>query len=180
MTQHLGRTLLVLCGAWLLASCASMSDSECRVADWNRVGLADGSNGVGESRLAAYAEDCGKAGVEPDTVAYRKGWDQGIAQYCNAANGWRAGLQGQNGRASVCVGQAGYETFARYLDAGLKVHAIQSRMDRNDSEARRLQGRLAEVKTDEEKNRIRDQLRNLDFDQLHLRTMLALERMHGP
>ena len=42
----------------LLASCESKSVSECKVADWGRVGYPDGAAGVGQSRLAAYAEDC--------------------------------------------------------------------------------------------------------------------------
>ena len=157
-----------------------MTESECRVADWKRVGHTDGGSGVSESRLASYTEDCGKIGIEPDARAYRQGWDLGIAQYCIPANGWRAGVEGHSDQASVCIGQPNYEGFSRYLQAGLQVHETQSRMNRNDDEARRLQKKLDEAKTDEDKHRIRDQLRSIDHDQFNLRTVLQLQRTNAP
>ncbi len=157
-----------------------MTESECRVADWKRVGLSDGGSGVPEGRLASYAEDCGKIGVEPDATAYRQGWDQGIAQYCTAANGWRAGLEGQSGKAAVCQGQPAFDSFSRYLQAGLQVYETQSRMSRNDDEARRLQRKLEEAKTDEDKRRVREQLRSIDREQFYLRSTLQLQRLSAP
>jgi hypothetical protein len=135
---------------------------------------------VSENRLANYSEDCGKIGIEPDAKSYRQGWDAGIAQYCVPANGWRAGVEGHSGQASVCIGQPAYEVFSRYLQAGLQVHETQGRMNRNDDEARRLQKKLEEAKTDDEKRRIREQLRSIDRDQFNLRTVLQLQRANAP
>lgn len=59
------RVLLALAAITGLAGCASMSESECRVADWGRVGYTDGARGDSESRVAAYTEDCGKIGITP-------------------------------------------------------------------------------------------------------------------
>ena len=127
----------------LLAGCESMSVSECKVADWGRVGYADGAAGVAQSRLAAYTEDCGKAGVVPQANAYRQGWDTGIQRFCTAANGWREGMLGHSGKEAVCQGQAGFEGFARYLDAGLQVYRSQEQLQRNSQEAGRLEKELA-------------------------------------
>jgi hypothetical protein len=171
---------LLLLTLLVFAGCASMNESECRVADWNRVGLSDGGSGVPEGRLASYAKDCGEIGIEPDARAYRQGWDQGIAQYCTPANGWRAGVNGQSGKAAACQGQPNYEGFSRYLQAGLQLHETQSRMNRNDSEVRRLQKKLEEAKSDDDKKRIREQLRSLDRDQFHLRNTLQFQRLSAP
>lgn len=169
-----------LLGALALAGCTSMSESECRVADWYRVGLADGSGGVMQNRLADYAEDCGKIGVDPDPIAYRKGWDQGIVHYCTPYNGWAAGVQGRGSQAAVCQGQLGYEGFSRALSAGLLVHATQSRMDRNDNEIRQLQRKLDAATSDDEKRRLREQLRALDREQAALRNTLQAQRQFAP
>ena len=101
------------------------------MADWGRVGYSDGAAGVGQSRLAAYTEDCRKSGVLPQASAYRQGWDTGILRFCTATNGWREGVQGHSGKEAICQGQAGFEGFARYLDAGLKVYRTQEQLQRN-------------------------------------------------
>jgi hypothetical protein len=171
---------LTLMATMLLAGCASMSESECRVADWGRVGFADGARGEGEKRLAAYAEDCGKIGIAPDATAYRRGWDTGIVQFCTAANGWHEGQQGRTGKMAACQGQTGYALFARYFDAGMQVHGTRAQMERNDRETSRLQKRLEASTKDDEKRRLRDELRDLDQQQFHLRNRLAQQQMLGP
>ncbi|MBK7006416.1 MAG: DUF2799 domain-containing protein [Burkholderiales bacterium] len=164
----------------LLAGCASMSESECRVADWGRVGFADGARGDSESRLAAYTEDCGKIGITPNATAYRQGWDTGIVQFCTPANGWQEGQRGHSGKLASCQGQPGYELFARYLDAGMQVYRTAEEMERNDREVNRLQKRLEESAKDDEKRKLRDELRHLDHQQFHLRNRLAQQQMLGP
>ncbi|MDD2923794.1 DUF2799 domain-containing protein [Rhodoferax sp.] len=171
-------TLLLL--TLTLAGCESMSESECRTADWGRVGLADGSRGETERRLADYTEDCGKIGVVPNARAYRQGWDNGIQRFCTAANGWREGVAGHSGKAEVCVGQAGYASFARYLDAGLQVYRTQERIQRNTQESNRLQKKLESATTDEEKRQIRRQLQDIDRDQFHLRNQMGQQQLLAP
>lgn len=174
------RTFLALSLALTLAGCASMSESQCRVADWYRVGLTDGGSGVEQTRLADYAEDCGKIGIRPDTTAYRQGWDRGILSYCTPYNGWMAGVNGQHNKASVCQGQAGHEGFAESLRAGLQVHKIKSRMAVNDNELRRLQRLLDDATKDEDKRRIRDNMRHLDREQDLLRNTLRYHMTFAP
>ena len=178
MKKH--TVLLLLPIALLLAGCESMSVSECKVADWARVGMADGARGGDERRIAAYTEDCGKVGIVPNAAAYRRGWDTGIVQFCTPANGWREGTQGHAGKASVCQGQAGFAGFARYLEAGLQVHRTQERMQRNASESERLQKKLEESKSDDEKKDLRSDLRQLDHDQVRLRKVLTEQQLLGP
>lgn len=172
--------LCAAAAATLLAGCASMSESECRVADWGRVGLADGSRGERESRLADYTEDCGKVGVVPDATAYRKGWDTGIASFCTAINGWREGMLGHTGKAAACLGQPGYEAFVRYLDAGMQVYRTRTQLEQNDSETSRLHIRLDASTNDDEKRRLRGELREIDHQQYRLRSQMAQQQMMGP
>lgn len=157
-----------------------MSESECRVADWGRVGLADASKGESESRLAAYTEDCGKIGVVPNAQAYRQGWDAGIVRFCTATNGWREGQQGHAGKDAVCQGQPGFAAFSHYFDAGMQVHRTRTQMDRAASETNHLQKRLEASANDDEKRRLREELRELDHQQFRLRNVMAQQQMLGP
>lgn len=163
-----------------LSGCESMSVSECKVADWSRVGFTDGASGTSESRLADYTEDCGKTGIVPNARAYRQGWDSGIQRYCTAANGWREGVQGRSGKESVCQGQPGYRGFARNLENGLQVHRTQEHIKRNSSEISRLEKELSNAVKDDDKKRLRESLRDLDRSQSRLRNALAEQQQMAP
>ncbi len=170
---------LVLC-ATLLGGCETMSAPQCRVADWQRVGFQDGASGSLESRLADHAESCAQAGVVPDALAYRRGWDEGIVQFCTARVGWREGTLGHSGREAACRGQAGYAVFTRYLDAGLQWQRISEALRRNSMESRRAQQRLEEAQKDEERSRLREELRHIDREQWYLRNLLNQQQMLAP
>jgi hypothetical protein len=174
--QAAGLMLLPL----LLGGCASMTETECKVADWGRVGLADGARGEPERRLATYAEDCAKTGVTPNTRAYRSGWDEGISRFCTPANGWREGLEGHADKAQVCIGQPGYEGFSRYLNAGIQVYRTQQKIRGNTQEINRLQKKLEATGTDDEKRQIRRKLQDIDQDQYHLRALMGQQQLLAP
>ncbi|TXT36647.1 MAG: hypothetical protein FD135_4113 [Comamonadaceae bacterium] len=170
---------LLLAVTWL-SGCESMSESECKIADWGRVGSNDGARGEPEGRLADYTEDCGKTGVVPNARAYREGWDIGIQRFCTATNGWREGLAGHSGKDQVCKGQAGYERFSRSLNAGLQVYRTNERIRSNTQEINRLQKKLEESKNDDEKRQIRHTMNNIDHDQFRLRSLLGQQQLLAP
>ncbi len=164
----------------VLAGCESMSESECKVADWSRTGFNDGARGEPENRLADYAQDCGKIGIRPNAQAYRQGWDAGIQRFCTAANGWREGVAGRGYKDAVCVGQPDYNLFSRYLSAGLKVYRTNDQMEKNTREINRLEKKLESKISDDEKKQVRRQLRDLDRDQQDLRFKLHQQRQMAP
>jgi len=164
----------------VLSGCKSMSESECKVADWGRVGVNDGARGEPERRLAAYTDDCGKIGVVPNAQAYRQGWDVGIKRFCTAANGWREGVEGHSDKAQVCIGQPGYQAFARYLQAGLPVYQTNERIRQNTQETYRQQKILESAASDEEKKQARRRLQDIDRDQFFQRSLLVQQQMLAP
>lgn len=163
-----------------LGGCASMSETQCQVADWQRVGLNDGANGVAESHLADYVKDCAKVGVEPDAVAYRRGWDAGIVRFCTPANGWREGTQGRHQADTVCRAQSGYQRFAYYLNAGLQFYRTGEQIRANNHEMRRLQSLLDAATKDDDKKQLRLELQQLDWEQFRLRNLLNQQRLLSP
>ena len=63
----------------VLGSCATMSKEECVAADWRVVGETDGAAGYDpQSRFAAHAKSCEKAGVVPDQTLWYQGFQVGV------------------------------------------------------------------------------------------------------
>jgi hypothetical protein len=116
----------------------------------------------------------------PTPQAYRQGWDAGILRFCTAANGWRAGVLGNSAKASVCQGQQGYEVFVHYLDAGLQVHRSNEYLRHNAAEANRIKKRMEASVNDDERKHLRAELRNIDREQFHLRTLLGQQQLLAP
>jgi len=60
-----------------LGGCVSMDASQCRSANWYDLGFRDGLYGMQRMDFV-YTEQCGKQGVQLDTAAYAKGWQEGV------------------------------------------------------------------------------------------------------
>lgn len=174
-----GSGLMLALAALGLSGCASLSESECLKADWQRYGLRDGRSGMPADRVDEHAKACGKVGVQPDAERWRQGWEQGIAQYCMPENGWRVGLRGEFDRGA-CDERPDGDQFQRLYEAGRRIHELTQQLDRNHREVQRLERELANAKTDEERKRLRAQLRELDYEQRRLRSRYDLEMLQAP
>jgi hypothetical protein len=81
--------------ALALSGCAGMGKQECRALDWRTVGYEDGAAGRGIETLTGRRQACARHGVSPDLDAYRAGRDDGLVEFCQAANGFRVGARGR-------------------------------------------------------------------------------------
>ena len=175
------KLLAIIAAAIAFTGCTSMTPTQCQVADWGRQGHTDGASGQNQSRIAAYTEDCAKAGVRPDAQIYRSGWDAGIQQYCTAASGWSEGLKGIDYKAPVCAGTQGQRAYSYYLAAGLQLHITDQQIERNYIETQHLENRLQDAKTtDKEKRNLRDQLADLDHNLFNLRRLKVTQQQVAP
>lgn len=178
MPRHPMTRLTALVLLALLSGCASLSESECRVADWRRIGTDDGANGRPESRLAEHAEACAAIGIRPDSAQWRAGWDQGIWRYCTPQVGWEEGLAGR-GYQGVCRGRH-EEAFLQAYRTGREIHRLQSRIESVHQELRRLDSQLAAAPNDEARRRLRERMRYLDHELMQLRLSLSAQRLNAP
>jgi hypothetical protein len=122
-----------------LSSCATVSETECRMADQGRLGQQDGVNGHAEPRLADHTEACNKIGILP--TAWRAGWDQGVQSNCTPATGWREGLVGRDYNG-VCRTRGNEAGFLHAYNAAGDIHRMQNRMEQNSSELLRPENHL--------------------------------------
>jgi hypothetical protein len=149
MNRHLIRWLSLLLLGALLSGCETMSPDECRLANWNEVGLRDGLAGQALSVLDDRTKDCSKAGSRVDTNLYLAGRERGLQNYCRLENAAPLGLDGK-GYAGVCPARIDHE-FRRRHQAGYAVHDLRNRVSDLDGRSERLQRKLREADRDEDK-----------------------------
>ena len=116
-----------VCVALNLTGCASMSKDECRVVDWRTLGYEDGVAGRSSDTIGRYRKACASVGVAPDLDAYRAGRAEGLREYCQPENGFRAGANGVY-YAGFCPSDLA-PAFTQAYDSGLELHARKHRLN---------------------------------------------------
>ncbi len=107
-----------------LMGCATLSEEECRSADWRTIGYEDGVDGRPESRIADHRKACADVGIAPDLSLYQDGRMQGLTVYCQPRRGFEEGADG-NTYHGVCPPDLDYEFRAAYED-GRRLHDLTS------------------------------------------------------
>ncbi|TDH38902.1 DUF2799 domain-containing protein [Pseudohoeflea suaedae] len=129
----------------MLGSCATMSRDECVAADWGLVGETDGAAGYDpQTRFAAHAKSCQKAGVVPDQTAWYEGFEKGVVRYCTPLNGLE---QGRTGKIyhNVCPVNSS-EGFLRGYHLGKTEYDQRHRVESLDSRISQLEFSIAELR----------------------------------
>jgi len=96
----------------LLTGCASMSEDECRQADWREVGYSDAAKGQNPARIADHREACAKANVRVDHAEYLAGFEAGLSLYCTPTTAFESAMRGR-----AYAVQCEQERFPSYADA---------------------------------------------------------------
>ncbi len=157
-----------------------MSADECRTANWRDVGLRDGLAGQPLAMLDQRTKACAEAGVTANAPLYLQGRNQGLPEYCRLDNAARLGLQGKTYHGVCAAGIDG--EFRRRHALGLEVYRARASLRSMDQRRRTLEDRLADARTDEDRRRWREELRDLDHDQRRARDRVrdaewALDRL---
>lgn len=114
-----------------LAACSSMSAKECTAVDWRAIGYQDGALGRSAEHFGHFQNACAKHGIRSDFGAYQVGRDEGLREYCQPANGYRVGVNGQS-YAGVCPAalEAGFLPSYR---RGHELYTLQWRVNETAS-----------------------------------------------
>lgn len=156
------RRLLVPVLALSLGACASLSEKECRTADWERIGYHDGGAGADRTRVEDHGEACGKIGVAVDRKRYFQGYEAGLLRYCTPENAVTVGLSGA-GYGGVCP-PALDARFAENYRAARYVYEQRQRVSELDGRRRSLETKLDKAASDDEKKNLRAELSRLDHE----------------
>ena len=90
------RTVLLcsLTGILLLTGCSSLSEKECRSADWRMIGYEDGISGKKLARLTDHRSACAQYDIAPNLDLYRLGYEEGLDEYCRPGMVFELGKNG--------------------------------------------------------------------------------------
>ena len=128
--------LCLLPAALLVAGCATLSEKECRQADWEALGETDGALGYPPARIEEHREACAEYGVVPDEDAYARGRLAGLDRLCTAAGGL---AHGRAGRSYQGVCPPGYEEdFYTGYQVGRRIHRVEEELDETERALRQL------------------------------------------
>ncbi|MEO0574648.1 MAG: DUF2799 domain-containing protein [Pseudomonadota bacterium] len=118
------KLLITMSALVVLSGCATMSEEECVMSDWQTVGYEDGVLGKSPASIGTYRKACAKAGVTPDLDAYRAGHDEGLVLFCRPQNGYRVGENG--GRYNGVCARNDEAGFLAAYEQGRTLYSLRS------------------------------------------------------
>jgi hypothetical protein len=126
-----------------------MDQAECVSADWRTIGFEDGTAGRNQGQIGEYRRQCADHGVTPNLVAYQRGYNEGVRNFCTESNGFNHARSG--GRYSgVCPGElepdflAGYRLGREHYLLARAVNKLNARIDGSQSRIRSLEDEIAQ------------------------------------
>lgn len=128
-----------------LSSCATLNESECISADWEIIGLEDGSLGRATSYIGQHRQACASYNVTPNLQAYLRGHEKGTRNFCTTQNGFQQGLQGRTNN-NTCPADL-VRGFDQEYQRGLRIYTMGMEVSRLEQEISIHEVRLAEIET---------------------------------
>lgn len=164
--------LLFILPIALLHGCATLSQTECRQADWEALGEADGALGYPPERIEEHREACAEYGLVPDQDAYARGRLAGLDRLCTVSGGLAHGRAGRNYQG-VCP--PGYEEdFYTGFQVGRRIHRVDAELEDTERALRQLDFDLQRPDlSDDQRRNVYYRLRELQRERDSLRRELA-------
>ena len=132
-----------------LSGCATLSEEECRVGDWQTIGFEDGSIGKDVRDIGRHREACADYGITVDLEAYRQGHDEGMVVFCQPASGFDLGASGQPFNDN-CPQALRPEFYAAY-DDGKRVFKLRREVNFRLQDLERNQQLIVEMEAEVKK-----------------------------
>ena len=125
--------ILPLLATLLAAGCSSstLSKDECRTVDWRTIGYEDGVAGRSGDQIGRHRKACAEYGITPGLDEYRAGRAEGLREFCQPNNGYRAGASGQ-AYFDSCPAELAPAFLAAYED-GRELYVRERRVSDADS-----------------------------------------------
>lgn len=166
------RFLLLTLPMLFLASCATLSENECRSGDWEAIGREDGTDGRREDFILQHAKACNEFGIRPNKTEWMRGRAEGLKLYCTPAKAFSEGRRGKI-LSPVCPASS-LATLQRANERGLRVNRIEQEIREIENEIRSINSELASLPADDpSRSSLISERSFLRLDLLTLRTERA-------
>jgi hypothetical protein len=163
-----------------LSGCATLSEDQCRGADWQAIGYRDGSNGYDAGRIENHGEACAEYGISPDRQEYEIGRFRGLEIFCTARRGVQVGRQG-GGYSGVCPADI-EPAFLEGYDLGRRLYELDQYLSRLRQDIDQTQHALDQKDPplkDSERDRLIYRLRDLEREYGRTESDLRMLEMRG-
>jgi len=141
------KLLVVAVFPLVFTACASLSEDECKLANWEVIGYEDGNKGYGQAQIGKHRSACAKHGIAPDLATYQQGHQRGVRAFCNPSRAYSIGTRGSQYKG-MCPKDL-EPAFLKAYRAGKKVHiasqrvkALQNKHNKQESELKTIQTQL--------------------------------------
>jgi hypothetical protein len=174
-----GSSRLILAIALAVAGCATLSEEECQVGNWEGIGYTDGAEGQAPARFGDHNKACSEYGIAADFAAWQAGYEQGLEVYCTADNGAWAGAKGKS-NTQVCVGPRG-EAFQDGYAAGREYYEAEQALEHANSDYDELENELDDLQLQMDRAEAIAKDSNVSQDERNaaLTRLRSLERQYG-
>jgi len=125
------RSLMLVTLLGLSSGCATMSDDECLIANWEEVGYHDAIEGYPPERASEHQEACADVSVPVDFELYRHGHSLGLPYYCTETTGFETADHGGE-YATQCEPDK-FGSYATGYRSGREVYALKLEIRQLDS-----------------------------------------------
>lgn len=127
--------LLIITTSLFVSACATLNESECENADWQIIGIEDGSSGRLLSYIKNHRKACAEYGVTPNLNRYQDGHAEGLSQFCTEEVGFAQGKRGRHYNGVCPVELRG--NFLYGYERGRELFLLQREINQNDSQIRK-------------------------------------------
>ena len=134
------KLLLTISVFLTISACATLNKSECRNADWQIIGMEDGSRGRAITYIGQHRKACAEHGVTPDLDRYQAGHETGLTQFCTAEVGFTQGKRGY-GYNGVCPSELRNDFLYGY-ERGRELYLINREISQIRNQVKKM---LAEI-----------------------------------
>lgn len=140
------KILLVFSICLIVSACATLNKSECLNADWQIIGLEDGSRGRDVSYIGHHREACAEHGVAPDFDRYQAGHEAGLTRFCSAEVGFAQGKRGYQYKG-VCPAELRGDFLYGY-EAGRELYLLNREINQIHGEIKKSQSQLESMQSE--------------------------------
>ena len=164
------KTLVYVFALLILSSCATLSESECKTANWEIIGLEDGSQGRKTSYIGEHRQACSKYNISPELDVYLKGRLNGLKQFCTESNGFNRGESGYS-NDHVCPSSLA-KVFDLGYKQGIKLYTLRSEINHLQNKIISRREHLKEIK--DSKIALEDELVKNSTKEIRRREILVI------
>lgn len=141
------RILLTSLALLILASCATLTESECQTDNWFEIGKSDGERGRSLDFIFEHAKACNEFGVAPKAEPWRAGRIEGLKTYCTPRNAYDVGQRGQK-LSPVCTGD-NLQRLEAANTRGIRWHRISREIRDVERDIREINAVLSDLPSDD-------------------------------